>query len=400
MGNVIDYLNEYGQYTFAERPFSEVDSLILCQLSYLKYDELVKDVKADTKAASLRNMRRKPQFSTLFTKGWYEKEYRALYDGVTRSRRFAGLRLRYYVNRIDDEEETQFSAVTFFLRCGIVYVAFRGTDETITGWKEDFNMVYMSPIPAQKSAKEYLEYVAGKMLGGTDVSPRPDETMDAAGAAPQFEGPCTAPVPGRFYIGGHSKGGNCAVYAALECTPEVRERIERIYCFDGPGFHDDIYHDENYKAIEDRIDKIVPESSLIGMLLFNNESYRVVRSRGIAVFQHDPFTWMIQNGQFRYKEEIHKRTVLQNKVVNQWVESMNAEERERFVETMFAIIRSTKVTNVVDLYQKWKENAAVMINTAQNLDGDTKQFMKQSMMRLFGQDRPLEKQIRTILRLH
>ena len=163
--NTLKYLKEYGGLSFGERPFSHVDSLILCQLSYFKFQDLVPDLVEkmdgnDIRGVTMRSLRKHPKYDSLYVSDWYEKDNRRLYAAVARSRRFAKMRLNYYTNLTDKEMQMQFSAVTFLLEDGTVYVAFRGTDETIVGWREDFDMALKSPIPSQTAAKLYLRHIA------------------------------------------------------------------------------------------------------------------------------------------------------------------------------------------------------------------------------------------------
>ena len=152
----------------------------------------------------------------------------------------ADIRLNHYIDLISDKWEMQFSAVTAYLADGLTHVLFRGTDETMIGWKEDFNMAFMTPVPAQVKAVDYLHYAAERIRGG-------------------------------FSVGGHSKGGNLAVYSAMKCSRLVRERITSIYSQDGPGFTKETLEDGDFDAIKDRIQKYVPHSSIIGMLFQTQE---------------------------------------------------------------------------------------------------------------------------------
>lgn len=281
--NTLKYLKEYGGLSFGERPFSHVDSLILCQLSYFKFQDLVPDLVEkmdgnDIRGVTMRSLRKHPKYNSLYVSDWYEKDNRRLYAAVARSRRFAKMRLNYYTNLTDKEMQMQFSAVTFLLEDGTVYVAFRGTDETIVGWREDFDMALKSPIPSQTAARLYLRHIA-----------------EYTGDAP-------------LMIGGHSKGGNEAVFAAMETEPQIQDRIRAVYCFDGPGFREDIYRKEGYLRIEKKIIKMVPQDSFVGMLLHTAGSYQVVESSGKGVLQHDMFTWVVKEGDFVYKEEINPAT--------------------------------------------------------------------------------------------
>ena len=199
MGTVLDYLEKYGKYSFEEMPMTEVDSLALCQLSYLKFDGMVpgQEEKAVLPAVTLESLKDHPDFEKLFADVRYEKPNRALYEKMISGERFRSLQLNYYINVIEQRWETQFSAVTYTMGDGTRYIAYRGTDETIVGWKEDFNMAFLSPVPGQAYSVEYLNSVAEK-----------------------FDGP--------FYVGGHSKGGNLAVYSAMNSTDLLQGFLYRL----------------------------------------------------------------------------------------------------------------------------------------------------------------------------
>lgn len=230
---------------------NDVDSLILCQFSYLKFDGMVPNVKENGKSVSIEELAAREDVDKLFADERFEKENRALFEGMLHSRRYHTLRMNCYINIIEKECETQFAAITFLLDDGTLYIAFRGTDETIIGWKEDFNMALLSPVPGQSYSVKYLNMITGRLH-------KP------------------------FYIGGHSKGGNLAVYSAMKCIPMVQERIIRIYSMDGPGFRPEVLKECRYEEIADKVIKILPHSSLIGMIFEQNNSYRVVESKGIG----------------------------------------------------------------------------------------------------------------------
>ncbi|MBQ7933259.1 MAG: DUF2974 domain-containing protein, partial [Lachnospiraceae bacterium] len=154
-GTIIEYLKEYGQIPLAEAGMNEVDSLILCQLAYLKFEGLVPGVREDAASVTLQQVARQADEEVLFADERYEKSNRALFEGMVASKRFGNMKLNCYVNIVEKEWETQFSAITFLLEDGTIYVAFRGTDETIVGWKEDFNMIHQYPIPGQSYAVKY-----------------------------------------------------------------------------------------------------------------------------------------------------------------------------------------------------------------------------------------------------
>lgn len=353
MGNVIEYLNKYGKYSFDEKEFNEVDNLILCQLSYLKFEEVAPALNSRCRKKSLMDIFVNPKRELLFADERFEVPNRNLFQAVAFSRRFQNMAIQYVDCQIDTEKQLQFAAMTFFLDEKLVYVGFRGTDETIIGWKEDFNMAFISPVPSQLLGVEYINKVGKK-------------------------------IKGKFMIGGHSKGGNIAVYSAMKCKKEIADRITKIYTNDGPGFAKDIFTSDDYNAIEDRIVKIVPQSSTIGMLLEHQEKYQVVESTGKGgIGQHDPFTWEIKDGTFVYRQDLNYGSKLFNEKLNSWVMNLGEKERMTFVETLYQIVSSTEAETLIELTDEWKDNSTKMVNAIKDIDAETKKMLKKTLAALF-----------------
>lgn len=353
--NTISYLKEYGHLTFQEKEFNLVDSLILCQLSYFKLDTIVGGLEEGKRPVFIKSLRRHPQYEHLYGDTRFEEQYRAFYVALYNSPRFRDISMNYFMDILDDDMEMQFSAVTFFMGDWI-YIAYRGTDESIVGWKEDFNMAFMSPIPTQVAALRYLEK-AGDLWKG------------------------------KIVLGGHSKGGNVAMYAGMECREEIQNRIFKIDCFDGPGFRDDVYKEEGYLAVADRIQKIVPEKSFVGMMFQNQIDYKVVKSTGTGVLQHDPFTWVIKNGDFEYVEEIYKTSLYKDEAFNKWICDIPSDQREVFVNSLFEIIKGAEAATLIELTEEWYKSTLAMLSTFKHLDKDTKRSIRKIILLLFKNGR-------------
>lgn len=315
--NLLQYLRTFGGKSFREMPFSEVDALVLSQLSYLKMNGIVPGF-CEGEPMELPQILAHPDHDQLFTDPLYGKIHRKMFTLVCASRRYRRIKANYFVEWLEEEEEVQFAAVTFFLGETSIFVSYRGTDETLVGWKEDFNMGYMRAIPSQRRALAYLKGVARY-------------------------------APGRMILGGHSKGGNLAVYAAA-CAPEsVQQRIRRIYSFDGPGFQRSFYEKPGFERIEDRYCKIVPEQSLIGMLFVNYSNYRVVKSYRNGMIQHDLMQWKIRDGRFIYRKELYRRSNRKTAILNAWINSLTRDQIALFVETLYELLLSAKVRTVGEL---------------------------------------------------
>ena len=362
MGNIIDYIREYGGQLFAERPFGAEDSLVLAQFAYLKLDGAVPSVEEDGGTVNLCEVQRRKPDCEIFADTRYEEENRALLDALMQSRRFGRIGLNYHENHIDKEKEYQFSAVTCFLDNGLIYLAFRGTDESIVGWKEDFNMAFRPPVPGQIMSAAYVNRVA-KLLG-------------VQGGAEEGQ------AGRRLMLGGHSKGGNFAVYAAMNCDRDIQDVILSIYSHDGPGFRPEIFESEAFARIRSRIVKIIPHSSVIGMLFDNHEPYQVVESSTFGILQHDPFTWELRGGHFVKAKDLYKGRKISNEVLNKWILSLEEEQLEHFVESLFEAIEASRAETLTDFSKQWFQNSLRVMRAFHDMDRETKRQMRKTFATL------------------
>ena len=352
-GTMLDYIMEYGDYTFEEKPLNEVDSLVLCQFAYLKLDGIVPLVTEHKKSVNLQYIHDHADFEKLFADTRFEKENRELFLAMLASKRFRGIKLNCYINIVEPEWETQFSAVTYILNDGILYLAYRGTDETIVGWKEDFNMAFLDPVPGQAFAMKYINMVTGKLRQ-------------------------------KFYVGGHSKGGNFAVYAALSCVKSVQDRIIYVYNHDGPGFRPEVMERLDYKSLENRVVRILPHSSLVGILFSHTDNtYQVVESKTFGLLQHDPFTWLVEDDHFVKVKDIYRARKFSGNTLNEWILSLNEEQVRLFVETLYTIISASEAVTLIDFTADWKKSMMGVINAVKEVDEETIEILKTTVKTLF-----------------
>ena len=353
LGTIIDYLKEYGEYTVLDKPLNEVDSLILCQFAYLKFDGIVPEVGMDKPSVTIGYLNEHKDKDKLFADERYREDNTALFEGMLNSLRFSSLRMNFYVNMIETEKETQFSAITFLLEDKTVYVAYRGTDETIVGWKEDFNLAFSEPVQGQLRSMEYLNMVAEKFAGD-------------------------------FFIGGHSKGGNFAVYAAMTCKKDIQKRIVKIYSHDGPGFRPEMREKRHYEDIADRVIKIIPHSSLIGMLLeFHAEGYIVVESKTFGLLQHNPYTWLVKEDEFVKAKSIYKRRKFMDDALNTWILSLDEEHIHIFVDTLYEVIEASNAATLIDFTADWKTSMIAVIEALKGLDAESAEMIRKIIASLF-----------------
>ena len=347
MKNIIDYVKKYGEKTFSELPFTEVDSLVLSQLSYLKFDKVI---PYDTDIC-LKDLKKSPKLDTLFAYKPYEKNNRQLFSLAAKSPRFSELLIRDYVNITEKEREIQFSAMVFKLSEDLAYMAFRGTDDSIIGWHEDFNMAYKSPVPAQLYSVSYLNNFASK-------------SSEA------------------LYIGGHSKGGNLAIYSCAKCLSEYQPRIRRIYSHDGPGFKAGIITQQEMSVIEKKIRKSVPQSSIVGMLMQTQGEYDVVDCRSLGIAQHNPYNWKISGHRFKKQSNIHRHTEIQNESLNLWLGGMTEEETGVFVETLFETLEQADLNSLSQLSEDFTGVLKRIRTATENMSAEKKMIMERFLREL------------------
>jgi len=349
MANIIDYVRWRGDIPIAQVPLCAVDALVLSYLSYMPFDGMVWD--AFDEGISLGDAAMYMAENGLSSSCMIDsdREDCRLLEAICESERYASMRVTGYVNRFDEENEEQFSAVTFVPPSGPAFVAFRGTDSTVVGWKEDFNMSFSAEVPAQREAAAYA--------------------LRAARA-----------LDGELILGGHSKGGNLAAYAALFAGGGVQSRVRCVYNFDGPGFNETIIASPQFKRLDMRIHTYVPQSSLIGILLWHAEAFIVVKSDAGGLFQHNPYTWQVMGGRFITVPERTKESRLAEETIKSWLTSLKAEERERVVDGIYSVLSASDGKNVEELFEG--RNVRKILRAVGTMDEATKDIIVDAFKRL------------------
>ncbi len=358
MGNIVDYVNRF-QYTFAEQEFNDVDSLVLCQLSYLKMKHLIPGLEDGQDFVSFECVVEKKNEEQVFADERYREDNQKLTEAVLKSRRFAELQLNYFIDILDREMEVQFSAVTYQLGIDVAgkqiyYIAYRGTDENLVGWKEDFTLAFSEPVVGQLYAARYMRKVAARLSED-------------------------------FYLGGHSKGGNLAVFAAMSSSMALQERILRVYSHDGPGFKPQVMERYEYERIADKVKKILPGSSLVGMLLERGSSYHVVESSSYGLLQHNPYTWEVnlEGGEFQPMENLKNGARFMDSAVTDWILSLDDEQVSRFSDVLFRILGASEADNLIDFKSDWKKSLTGILQELKEMDEETKEEIEDIIKELF-----------------
>jgi len=317
MATILDYLTWRGDVPFTHAGVNEVDEYILCKFGMLDYTGIVPEDGAFVPArqAVEAYLRRCGEDSLGVISSRYVVP--AL-RRAAETERFGGVMLSGWRQRISPEENEQFAALTVRLPDGRHYITFRGTDDTLVGWKEDMLMAVLDTVPAQADAARYLQWAC-------DV------------------------YPGQLTVGGHSKGGNLAIYAAACLEAEAQERIAQVFNFDGPGFREPFFQTEGYRRIRDRVRITMPHNAMVGTLLYRDVPARIVRATTPIFGAHDGFTWETGPAGFVPCGEFSPASRAYDRAMKDVLENMTSQERAEFIEEFFGTLSATGAVTLTDI---------------------------------------------------
>lgn len=343
MANLYDYIKEYGKKTFLEEPFNEVDNLILCSISYV-------DIKRFMPKKRFEKIKLKEvadKYFAAFKKKKYKYDIIALDKGIKtfrairNTKRFRNMELYNYVYKAD--ESKQFCAMTIKVKEDLTYVVFEGTDHLISGWEEDFKMSYMFPVPAQKDAIRYLNRTVR----------RNDENI---------------------IVGGHSKGGNLALVAAMYANIFIKKKIRKIYNNDGPGLRKKQFLSDRYQSIHYKLIHIIPNYSIVGLLLRHDDDYKVVKSPRISILSHDLTTWEVKNTHLK-ETPLSMFSKKFDLYMKDFLDKHPDRQRKKYVKALFDILRKANIDNLEDIKAYKLKNMKKIIRETMNLDKETKSIL-------------------------
>ncbi|EPI59949.1 Mbeg1-like protein [Gardnerella piotii] len=415
MPNILDLLNN--DFTnFKERKFNAVDSLILCELAYICMPESIPKYNDDSNALAtvpLSELLRGEDFSSMFSSGSTKvDEFRKnLLLAVESSPRYRGMRVgevleRFDESNIDDSCEQQFAAVTFDLTDCIgsscFVVAFRGTDNTLVGWKEDFNMAFRCPVPAQESSAEYLlsisrrackyscksggirgifssvgDYFANLFNKKSDFK---NSDLDKSNL--ENSNDCDLSDNPKIFVVGHSKGGNMAAYAAMRLDAQDRSlgnHISKIYSMDGPSFGSDVVDPKVFSRVVSRIEKVVPQSAFIGLIMDTGVPYKVTAADSIGLMQHFGMYWQVKDGDFDYCDCVTPRALAVSKAANEWMMNLPFEERKRRIDSVYSMFSSLGYSTFDEMSSHWSEVVPTLLKIAMHMDSKTYELIRSVM---------------------
>ena len=347
MANIFDYI-QWRDLSIEKVEFNEIDNLILARLSYFPLDGVVNGEEEISITEAYE------KYEKLENKGRIlQQEDTTLFPILAKSTRFGKMKLTNYINKIDPKQEKQFSAVTILMPDNTIYVAYRGTDNTIVGWKEDFNMSFSELVPAQTDAANYLNNIAYKYKNN-------------------------------IRVGGHSKGGNLAVYAAAFCDTEIQDRIINVYNNDGPGFHEDIINTEEYKRVINKVTTYIPQDSIFGMLLNHEEKYTIVQSNEKGLMEHDAYSWQVLGKKFVVLKEVTNESKFIDKTIKNWLKDLDMDTRQQVIDIVFEILNSTNSKTIQDLKFSLVKNARIILSSYKQITPENKKMIEATVTALLG----------------
>lgn len=322
-----------------------MDALLLCQLSYLKYEGIV----PGDRFIGWNEITRHSNSEAMYRDRLFGRLYREVMSHVAAGRRYADTEVGFFREEVSIKEEYQFAAVTFRMPGNRYFAAFRGTDEKVVGWKEDFNMSYMEETPSQLLALEYIGAVPGS---------------------------------GPLFLGGHSKGGSEAVYAAAKAPRHLQERISGVYSFDGVGLGDDMYASEGYRRISNLVTKVIPDESVVGTLFERPENCLIVESDAHGIKQHDFMNWKIRDGHFIYRERLKPAAARLANRLKHWMDSMDDEQRHEIVDLIYDMVLACRPKDIYNMADEIPARIKTVIESIINMPQRDRDEIKSALRKL------------------
>ena len=348
MKNMLDYIKEFGHVSFEERAFSEIDALVLTELEYLPLEKVI---PSDENGENFVTVKEIAEYMKEHKKQLFDEnpmmmtpERHEVSQIIADAPRFQSMKFFGVVSEWDKDTTKQFAAITVEVEPGVRLVIFRGTDDTLIGWKEDFLMTYSPLVAAQTDAKEYLAKQASLWDGDLMVS-------------------------------GHSKGGNLALYAAATQEEDVQLRIVDIFCFDSPGLYRSVLETKGYQNIVPLAMRYIPQDALVGLMLESEVPYVIVKSDAVGAMQHSAMTWGIEDGQFIKVDKLTKNSLLNDQTFKKWTESVSDEELELFWNVFFELLFTVGIETVNDVYGQFMHYVQEFLKAAGEMDEEKRELL-------------------------
>ncbi|MBR1414189.1 MAG: DUF2974 domain-containing protein [Bacilli bacterium] len=338
MANINDYLEWRGDLSLRDYQFNEIDSMILARFSYLRFDK-IKFNNGDTIKSISKKM------SNLDNDEFLYNGDKELITNLGNSDRFNNMLITDYVNNSSKEIEKQFGAITIHLNNDEMYVSFIGTDSTINGWKEDLNMSFMENVPCQLDGKKYLEDIASKY---------PNK---------------------KIRIGGHSKGGNVAIYSAITVDSLIQDRIIKVDNYDGPGFNKKIVNQYGNSKIIKKIETYIPQDSVVGRILYHKEKVSISYSNEKGIYQHDIYSWQVIKDKMIKSEKNTENSENITKTINNWLETTTNEQRKIFIDSVFELFYKTESNTFKEVSSNLGSNVLKILQEYSSISKEDKRVI-------------------------
>lgn len=331
--NINDYISYYGDYLFSDKCFNEVDNVIFSMLSYVDLSNIV--------SCNRKNKQTLSEVANEYFKLHNKKDINILevrnaiklLNKIKNIKRYKDVLVYNY--RYIANENSQFCAVTFEISSSLCYVAFEGTDQLVSGWKEDCQMAYKFPVEAHVHSIKYLNdnftFLNKKLI-----------------------------------IGGHSKGGNLALVSSMYCNYFVRKKIINIYNNDGQGLRKEQLESRNYEKIKKLYIHIIPHNSIIGLLLYHDDDYTVIKSSKLGILAHDAFTWRVELDHFK-RGKLNKFSQILDDGMIKWISKYDDNQKEKFINCIFELLKENNVVTLIQLKQD-KNLIFQILKSSENLD--------------------------------
>lgn len=346
MANINSYIISHQKRIGLFNPYNELDALVFARFSYLPFHR-IRLSENETIGGACRKLS-----EILNREDYVWPDDFDFVENLKKSHRFSGLNISNFVRRNSNSLEKQFSAITIHLNPFKMYISFFGTDNILVGWKEDFNLAFMDHIPSQTEAKKYLEVVANKY-----------------------------PLK-KMYLGGHSKGGNLAMYSSITAPDSLQKRIKKIYNYDGPGLRKGTMAlDLGHEKVLGKIISIIPQDSIVGRLFEHNEAVKVVKSNAKSLYQHDIYSWEINDKKF-VESKTTKGSDLVDKTITNWLETASKDERKVFINSLFEALEKANINGPLDLKSKWPKIMTNALKTFVKLPKENKKTIMEVWKKL------------------
>ncbi len=349
--NLIDYLIWRGDLTFDNSPLNEIDNLVFSILTYVDFTGIVEEYpsqKTISLGKAMQEFENQYSLKKLKLGVIVPHDYLTFISKACKVNRYKDLQLGCYINDIDLKLEKQFSAITIFPNKDTAFFAFRGTDDTLVGWKENLNMVFQFPTAAENEAKEYVDKVTSLFKVK------------------------------RVYVGGHSKGGNLALYSGIYASEYVLKRLVAVYNSDGPGLDRNLVDKERLERVEPLILSIAPEGSVVGMLFDHFGTYKIVKSSYRGLYQHDGMSWQIEGDHFIETKTRSKESITIEKQINALIHSLNSEEKLNAVEGLYKVLQANNAKTLTDLFHN--KDKYKLVQAYMKLDNESKKIVGKVLM--------------------